>query len=65
MKSQLFEVISEALGRFIRAYEALGIHGYQIRFSLPDFQNNPEKYGEETPEWRESIMAMRKVLDEL
>ena len=65
MKSQLFEVISEALERFIRAYEALGIQGYEIRFSLPDFENNAEKYGEETQEWKESIIAMRKVLDEI
>lgn len=65
MKSQLFEVISEALARFIRAYENLGIHGYKIRFSLPDFENNVEKYGEETQEWRDAISAMRSVLDEL
>ena len=65
MKSQLFEVISEALARFIRAYENLWIHGYKIRFSLPDFQNNAEKYGEETQEWRDAISAMRNVLNEL
>jgi threonyl-tRNA synthetase len=65
MKSQLFDVISEALDRFIRAYDALGITGYEIRFSLPDFENNAEKYGEETEEWKESIIAMRKVLDEI
>ena len=64
-RSQLFEVISEAMARFIRGYEALGIHGYKIRFSLPDFEGNPEKYGEETPEWKDSVNAMRAVLDEL
>jgi threonyl-tRNA synthetase len=65
MRSQLFEVISEALARFIRAYENLGIKEYKIRFSLPDFANNSEKYGEETQEWRDAIQAMQDVLDEL
>lgn len=64
-RSQLFEVISEAVGRFLRAYEVLGIRDYKLRFSLPDFQNNKEKYGEETQEWRDAIAAMRTVLDTL
>lgn len=64
-RSQLFEVISEALARFIRAYEVLGIRDYKIRFSLPDFENNHEKYGDETPEWRDAIGAMRDVLNQL
>lgn len=65
MRSQLFEVISEALARFLRAYEVLGIKDYKIRFSLPDFENNAEKYGEETQEWRDAISAMQAVLDQL
>ncbi|NUJ97645.1 threonine--tRNA ligase [Candidatus Gracilibacteria bacterium] len=65
MRSQLFEVISEALSRFIRAYEVLGIKDYKIRFSLPDFENNKEKYGEETVEWRDAIRAMKEVLDKI
>ena len=65
MRSQLFEVISEALARFVRAYECLGIKEYKIRFSLPDFINNKEKYGEETQEWKDAIAAMQNVLDEL
>jgi len=65
MRSQLFEVISEALSRFIRAYEVLGIKDYKIRFSLPDFENNKEKYGEETVEWRDAIKAMKEVLDKI
>ena len=64
-RSQLFEVISEALARFIRAYNVLGIRDYKIRFSLPDFENNKEKYGEETQEWRDAIGAMREVLNQL
>jgi threonyl-tRNA synthetase len=65
MRSQLYEVISEALARFIRAYEDLGVVDYKIRFSLPDFENNREKYWEETQEWKDSIVAMREVLDKL
>jgi threonyl-tRNA synthetase len=64
-RKQLFEVISEALDRFIRAYKVLGIKDYKIRFSLPDFENNTEKYGEETQEWKDAIGAMKSVLDEL
>lgn len=64
-RPQLLEVVGEALRRFLRAYEALGIRDYKIRFSLPDFAGNPEKYGEETQEWRESVEAMRSVLDQL
>jgi len=36
-----------------------------MRFSLPDFVNDAEKYGEETPERIESVNTMRQVLDEL
>lgn len=62
---QLTEVIGEAIDRFTRAYRDIGISNYQIRFSLPDFENDPEKYGPETPEWRDSIQAMRRALDKL
>lgn len=65
MPSQLKEVIGEALDRFTRAYKDLGIRDYTLRFSLPDFENDVEKYGEETEEWRESISAMKTALDEL
>jgi threonyl-tRNA synthetase len=64
-KESLREVIEEALNRFVRAYEALGITDYKIRFSLPDFENNAEKYGEETQEWRDAISAMQVALDEM
>ena len=63
--SQLKEVIGEAITRFEAAYAAVGIVDYKIRFSLPDFENDPEKFGEETPEWKESVAAMRHALDEL
>lgn len=65
MPSQLKEVIGEALNRFTKAYQDLGIRDYKLRFSLPDFENDAEKYGEETQEWKESIAAMQKALDEL
>ena len=64
--NQLKEVIEEAINRFTKAYRDIGISEYKIRFSLPDFVNDPEKYGsEETQEWRESVSAMRQALDEL
>jgi len=64
-RNQLKEVIGEALNRFIKAYNDIGINEYKMRFSLPDFVNDKEKYGEETAEWIEAVGAMRQVLDEL
>jgi len=64
-KNQLKEVISEALDRFIKVYQDIGVNEYKMRFSLPDFVNDKEKYGEETQDWIEAISAMRQVLDEL
>ncbi len=62
---QLKSVIGEAIERFSKAYEAVGITDYKIRFSLPDFVNDKEKYGEETQQWIDSVAAMRVSLDEL
>jgi threonyl-tRNA synthetase len=64
-RNQLKEVIGEALNRFIKAYNDIGISEYKMRFSLPDFENDKEKYGDETEEWIEAVSAMRQVLDEL
>ena len=58
-------MIGEALNRFIKAYNDIGIVDYKIRFSLPDFVNEPEKFGEETEEWRNAVSAMRQALNEL
>jgi len=63
--SQLKEVIGEAINRFEATYAAVGIEDYAIRFSLPDFENDADKYGKETPEWKNSIDAMRQALDGL
>jgi threonyl-tRNA synthetase len=64
--SQLKEVIEEALNRFTNAYKAIGINDYKIRFSLPDFVNDTEKFGNvETQEWKDSVNAMRTALDDL
>lgn len=64
-QDQLKDVIGEAINRFTQAYKDIGISEYKIRFSLPDFENDKEKYGEETQEWRDSIRVMRKALDDL
>lgn len=63
--TQLKDVIGEAVTRFQAAYKACGITDYAIRFSLPDFENDAEKFGEETQEWIDSVAAMRTALDEL
>lgn len=63
--NQLKDVIEEALTRFTKAYNDIGIKDYKIRFSLPDFINDKEKYGNETQEWRDSITAMKQALDDL
>jgi threonyl-tRNA synthetase len=63
--NQLKEVIEEALNRMIKTYKDVGIGEYKIRFSLPDFLNEKEKFGEETEEWINSVSAMRQALDEL
>lgn len=60
---QITEVFVECLTRFQNAYEALGIKDYRFRFSLPDFVNDKEKYGEETVEWQNSIDSIQKALD--
>ena len=64
-RDQLKEVIGEALNRFTKAYKDIGITDYKIRFSLPDFVNDKEKYGEETQEWKDAVNAMRQALDDL
>jgi len=65
MRDQLKDVIGEAINRLTKTYKDIGISDYKIRFSLPDFENEPEKFGEETQEWIESVTAMREALDEL
>jgi threonyl-tRNA synthetase len=64
-RTQLKEVIGEAITRFTKTYNGVGITDYKIRFSLPDFVNESEKFGEETQEWRDAVNAMRQALDEL
>ena len=63
--NQMREVIEEALNRMTKTYSDVGINDYKIRFSLPDFENDREKFGEETEEWRNAVSAMRQALDEM
>jgi len=63
--NQMKEVIEEALNRMTKTYKDVGIKDYKVRFSLPDFVNDKEKFGEETEEWRNAVLAMRTALDEL
>ena len=63
--NQMREVIEEALNRMTKTYSDVGINDYKIRFSLPDFENDKEKFDEETEEWRNAVSAMRQALDEM
>ncbi|GEM85442.1 threonine--tRNA ligase [Meiothermus granaticius] len=62
---------AQVKGEFIRViqlfdevYKDFGIQDYWFRLSLPDFENNPEKFGEPGPHWEEAIAAIRAALDE-
>ncbi|MGL4610661.1 MAG: threonine--tRNA ligase [Trueperaceae bacterium] len=49
---------------FNEVYKDFGISDYWFRLSLPDFENNPEKFGEPGPQWDEAIKAIRDALEE-
>lgn len=63
-KEQMTDVFVESLLSYIEIYKDLGVTDYQFRFSLPDFENDQEKYGEHTPEWDEAIEAIQRALDQ-
>ncbi|MBB6097333.1 threonyl-tRNA synthetase [Deinobacterium chartae] len=49
---------------FQEVYADFGIEDYGFRLSLPDFEGHPQKFGERTPEWDESVAALRAALEE-
>ena len=63
-KSQVKEEFIKVIELFYEVYNDFGIKDYWFRLSLPDFENNPEKFGEPGPLWDESIAAIRAALDE-
>ncbi len=63
-KSQVKEEFIKVIQLFDEVYQDFGISEYWFRLSLPDFENNPEKFGEPGPQWNESIAAIRAALHE-
>jgi threonyl-tRNA synthetase len=63
-KSQVKEEFIKVIQLFDEVYKDFGIGDYWFRLSLPDFENNPEKFGEPGPHWDESIAAIRAALEE-
>jgi threonyl-tRNA synthetase len=50
---------------FQRVYVDMGISDYSFRLSLPDFENNPGKYGGEEKKWADASEELRQALLEL
>ena len=63
-KSQVKAEFIKVIELFKEVYTDFGISDYWFRLSLPDFENNPEKFGEPGPNWDESIAAIRAALEE-
>ncbi|MEM1312169.1 MAG: threonine--tRNA ligase [Patescibacteria group bacterium] len=61
---QIKDVVKESLISYQKVYTELGISEYKFRFSLPDFENDAEKYGLETEEWKIATKYLREALDE-
>jgi threonyl-tRNA synthetase len=63
-KAQVKDEFIRVIQLFDEVYRDFGISDYWFRLSLPDFENNPEKFGEPGPHWDEAIAAIRAALDE-
>ncbi|PZA08708.1 MULTISPECIES: threonine--tRNA ligase [unclassified Meiothermus] len=63
-KAQVKEEFIRVIGLFDEVYKDFGLRDYWFRLSLPDFENNPEKFGEPGPHWDEAIAAIRSALEE-
>jgi threonyl-tRNA synthetase len=63
-KAQVKEEFIRVIGLFDEVYKDFGIGDYWFRLSLPDFENNPEKFGQPGPHWDEAIAAIRAALEE-
>jgi threonyl-tRNA synthetase len=63
-KAQVKAEFIKVIELFKEVYTDFGISDYWFRLSLPDFENNPEKFGEPGPQWDESIAAIRAALEE-
>lgn len=63
-KAQVKDEFIRVIQLFDEVYRDFSISDYWFRLSLPDFENNPEKFGEPGPHWDEAIAAIRAALDE-
>lgn len=63
-KDQVKDEFIKVIQLFDEVYRDFGIKDYWFRLSLPDFENNPEKFGEPGPQWDDSIAAIRAALAE-
>ena len=63
-KAQVKDEFIRVIGLFDEVYRDFGIRDYWFRLSLPDFENNPDKFGEPGPHWDEAIAAIRSALEE-
>lgn len=63
-KAQVTDEFIRVIQLFDEVYQDFGISDYWFRLSLPDFENNPEKFGEPGPHWDEAIRAIRSALEQ-
>jgi threonyl-tRNA synthetase len=63
-KAQVTDEFIKVIQLFDEVYKDFGISDYWFRLSLPDFENNPEKFGQPGPHWDEAIAAIRAALEQ-
>lgn len=63
-RQQVKDEFIKVIQLFDEVYRDFGIENYWFRLSLPDFENNPEKFGEPGPQWDDSVVAIRAALEE-
>ena len=63
-RAQVTEEFIRVIQLFDEVYKDFGISDYWFRLSLPDFERNPEKFGQENDNWRDAIAAIRAALEQ-
>jgi threonyl-tRNA synthetase len=63
-RAQVTEEFIRVIQLFDEVYRDFGISDYWFRLSLPDFEHNPEKFGQENDNWRDAIAAIRAALEQ-
>lgn len=62
-RGQVTDEFIKVIQLFDEVYKDFGISDYWFRLSLPDFEGNPEKFGQENDNWRDAIAAIRAALE--